>query len=509
MQTSPSPVNERSSPCRTPGQGQDVVCKSSKNSSRSATFSSSSAALTNFDYHNRGLRSLPAVSAGRQSWPEPASPTRQSPLRRSTVPGDVQVADDAPSSVPGSPSTLDYLRRRQAKMSLTGDGKEREVLGGHARPGARYMRRHDKAIAECPVDDQTTTHESAPGKSRSPPTTAAPSPAANITQQKVSSPTSASRFSFFSMASTFKGLTSASASVPKDDELMNLDIDGALFPDRSPSDSETFSPAAFRNLQTNATGLLRRFQAAYQDKAIAYQELRAEKDAQEDEKTEAETRATHLKMQLEGMARKAAETETMMQALMEELGREKRLRAEEKYGRDSSVLSSGMSTISEDLGAEDDQRKKYRRRSGATAKSDEAGFDTDEESVGEVSVFSRSRSPTLPASTSDAANIDNCNHGSMPVVPKHTMLEPPRPTRQSQPPMSAFQKLFKGISGDSGRDGERFGVQTCQNCQGQDVSVAWDTASLLRHENKGLKERVGELETAVDEALDVVMGLRL
>jgi hypothetical protein len=313
------------------------------------------------------------------------------------------------------------------------------------------------------------------------------------------------------MASTLKGLTSSPVPVPKDDELINLDIDAALFPGGAPSDTETFSPAAFKNLHMNAVGILKKFQSAYQDKAIACQELRAERDAQEDGKTEAETRTAHLKMQLEGMAQRATETEAMMQALITELNREKRLRAEEKSTRESGIMSSGMSTISEDLGAEDDQKNKHRRRSGGTTKSDDAGFDTDDESVDEVSVFSRSRSPTISASISDIHVVENGNQGSIAPspIPKSSMLEPPRPTRQSQAQMSAFQKLFKGISGDHGKDPERPSVRACQNCQGQDASVAWDTASLLRDENRGLKQRVGELESAVEEALDAVMGVRL
>jgi hypothetical protein len=261
----------------------------------------------------------------------------------------------------------------------------------------------------------------------------------------------------------------------------------------------------------NAAGLLRKFQAAYQDKAITCQELRAERDAQEDEKFEVQTRTAHLKMQLEGMAQKAADMEAMMQALIEELGREKRLRAEETSVRETGTMSSGMSTISEDLGAEDDQKMKYRRRSDGTTKSDEGSFETDDESIDVASVFSRSRSPTLPTNTSEASQNENQNQGSIPPPQpaKPIMLEQHRSTRQSQPQISAIQKLFKGIAGDPTRGSGRPVVQACQNCQGQDASVAWDTASLLRDENKGLKQRVGELESAVEEALDAVMGVRL
>lgn len=72
--------------------------------------------------------------------------------------------------------------------------------------------------------------------------------------------------------------------------------------------------------------------------------------------------------------------------------------------------------------------------------------------------------------------------------------------------MNALQKLFKGISGDT-PPREATGPGSCRNCEGQATSVAWDTVNLLKDENKGLKERVGELEGALDGALDVVNGV--
>lgn len=71
--------------------------------------------------------------------------------------------------------------------------------------------------------------------------------------------------------------------------------------------------------------------------------------------------------------------------------------------------------------------------------------------------------------------------------------------------MTAFRKLMKGISGEA----DIRTVTECSNCQGQDASMAWDTASLMRDENRGLKDRVTELESALEGALDVVNGLGL
>lgn len=234
----------------------------------------------------------------------------------------------------------------------------------------------------------------------------------------------------------------------------------------------------------NALGLLARFQGAYRDRVATVRELQAEKLAQREELEEAETRARHLKMQLEGMARKAQEQEKEMQALMEELAAERKARVEaEKLVTDESLAS-------EDLGVDEDRRRrKWVRKSGETIKS-EGDFETDEESAESESVFSRCRSPTM-------GMIDGNS-----TVRSNASIAPPR--RGQQKEMNAFQKIIKGISGDAT---EEAGPSECRNCKGQNASVAWDTVSLLRDENKHLKVRVSELETAVEGALDLVNGI--
>ncbi|EGR45984.1 uncharacterized protein TRIREDRAFT_123321 [Trichoderma reesei QM6a] len=306
-----------------------------------------------------------------------------------------------------------------------------------------------------------------------------------------------------------KALAPAPVVVSKsDDELLNLNIEASLFPNGAPPDGQAFSPAAFKNLQQTATGLLKKFQTAYHRQAQTIQELMAEKEAQDDEKAEADTRTRHLKMQLEGMAQKLADTEGVMQALMEELNKEKRLRMEERANARDKFLTPSEGSISEDLCVEEDQQQRKRgwRRSGETSKTD-FSFETDEDSVEAASIFSRPRSPTLTA----LSVISDVESPAPPGPPSRTSTfgggangpAPSRVLRGSQPPqMTTFQKLFKGISGDPNRD-----INGCRNCQGQDASIAWDTVGLLKAENKTLKERVSELEVAVEEVLDVVNGV--
>ncbi|KAF4783230.1 hypothetical protein HER10_EVM0007605 [Colletotrichum scovillei] len=310
---------------------------------------------------------------------------------------------------------------------------------------------------------------------------------------------STSRFAFFS--SPFSKNTPTQVSPQQDEELLSMNIQEALFPPTSPTHRDAFSPAAFKNLEATAVGLLTKFQTAYQRQNAALIELRVEKDAQNEENDEADTRIQHLKVQLENMASKVAEQEQSMQQLMTELNAEKKARQEERAMRERNRPISEGSSISEDLGAEEDQARRKWRKS--------AGFDTDEESVEDASVFSRSRSPTTAAPSVFEGSISEASA----TPSKSNSLGPPRtsrppPTSKPSPQQaSVFQKLMRGVTGDTAK--EEGGAASCSNCRGQDQRAAWDTVSLLKDENRGLKHRVEELESCVDSALDVVNGLRL
>ncbi|KAK3375098.1 hypothetical protein B0H63DRAFT_267153 [Podospora didyma] len=325
------------------------------------------------------------------------------------------------------------------------------------------------------------------------------------TTPKSSVTATASRF-MSALSSRFTPAPTSPADL--DDELCNLDIEATLFPPGSPVDRDTFSPAAFKNLQTNAVGLLSKLQGAYRDRVIALRDLQAERSAQRDELEEAETRAQHLKMQLEGMAMKAQEQEKAMRQLMNELALERKFRAEERLalsGNKAFGATSEGSIASEDLGVDEErQRLKWKRKSGDTVKS-EAGFDdTDEESAESESVFSRCRSPTLAASALDGSTIDYQTPQQQPKSSSSLSLTPRQP-RAGQQQISTFQKIIKGIAGEA----DNAAATGCANYKGQAASMAWDTVSVLRDENKHLKRRVGELEVAVESALDLVNGIGL
>ncbi|KAL6889832.1 hypothetical protein HDV57DRAFT_344627 [Trichoderma longibrachiatum] len=453
----------------------------------------------------------------------PASPPKnQSPLRQSTT---ISYQDHA-----GRPDLPPFLKPRHNTKLPRGHSRSRSEVANSATtsntnsniplpvgqapetlptvvstPRSLHSQDHQNtptrrtSLGEVGQDRRVSTRNDSSNSSSSNTTAASPSSPSSVRS---------SALSFIaSRMPAMKALAPAPVVVSKsDDELLNLNIEASLFPNGAPPEGQAFSPAAFKNLQQTATGLLKKFQTAYHRQAQTIQELMAEKEAQDDEKAEADTRTRHLKMQLEGMAQKLADTESVMQALMEELNKEKRLRMEERANARDKFLTPSEGSISEDLCVEEDQqhRKRGWRRSGETSKTD-FSFETDEDSVEAASIFSRPRSPTLTA----LSVISDVESPAPPGPPSRTSTfggaapAASRVLRGSQPPqMSTFQKLFKGISGDPNRD-----INGCRNCQGQDASIAWDTVGLLKAENKTLKERVSELEVAVEEVLDVVNGV--
>ncbi|KAF4497811.1 hypothetical protein FAGAP_6032 [Fusarium agapanthi] len=405
---------------------------------------------------------------------EPTSPKLQSPLRHSINLADNNLGVESQlykiSSSQPRPLSVD--------MSFTGD----------KRPAASKTRSSLPAVVEEAHRNGFSTWFSR-SNAPSPLSTTAPEPRRRSTSSaKPSTPTS-SRFSFFGP------LTASPIACPSEEQneaLMNLDIEKGLFPNGLPVEGTAFSPSAFKNLQMNATGLLSKFQAAYEQRTTEFRELQAERDIQNFDKSESETRIQQLEKQLEGQATLMAERDAMIEYLLNRLANGKD-RADEATNGEKENITSAASIVSEDLGVDEDRLKRWRKSTSTSS---------DDESVDEASVFSRSRSPTICTNISEISPV---------AQPKPVTLEPPRAagnaaarnTNNNQ--MGAFQKLIRGISSEKPKPAPA----TCLNCQGQTASMAWDTVSLLKDENKGLKVRVEELETAVEGALDAVNGLGL
>ncbi|RYP87934.1 hypothetical protein DL769_000386 [Monosporascus sp. CRB-8-3] len=418
-----------------------------------------------------------------------------------------------------SPTRTHHTRQGSQDMPLTGDGRSGRLQSQNT--SGRFAGWFNSTTVP-PVDEKAST-DTTPNSKRG--------VASNDTTP---TPKSAppSRFSFFTSMSAFTNRKPSVSPEELDEELCNLDVEAALYPANasSPADRDTFSPAAYKNLQTNATGLLLRMQAAYRERAATVRELRAEREAHREEMEDTNLRLQLFKTQLEDMARKAAEHEEEMQRLVTELDAEKRARHEEQQQQQRRSLLPSPAVPSEDLGvddAEEEERRRTWRNSRGTVRSD-LSLETDVESNSEsVSVFSRSRSPTGTTSvTTEAAEGGNAAADLLPPPPIAVAAAPhqqqkPLPTPPASgaaaaaaatgtlaPPkqLSAFQKLVKGISGGDQADSPEGG---CRNCRGRGSSAAWDTVSHLRDENKGLKQRVAQLEVAVEGALDAVKGIGL
>jgi hypothetical protein len=338
----------------------------------------------------------------------------------------------------------------------------------------------------------------------------------------------ASRFNFFSSPKTpSKTQTIQLPTSLNDDEFLTLDISSALFPSGSPNAQDPFSPAAFKNLLMNAEGLLLKLQTAYKLRTMSLHDLSSEKEAMVEELEEAEMRAKALKSQLDDMAGRVTQADTTIAELATALAQERQKREDEREAREKSIAmvrangnknkhhSSGassldltISTKDEDLGFPSVSRSKWRIRASAGSElTTEGESDTEEDSV-----FSRSRSPTVTSSSvSIAPTIDStpeilqASFGRVVSNPSHGTQRPK--TLQQR---STFQKILTGMSSPPAQEGKDpfgeigMGEEGCSNCRGKDASVAWDTVGLLRAENKGLKERVGCLEDAVDGALRIL-----
>ena len=277
----------------------------------------------------------------------------------------------------------------------------------------------------------------------------------------------ASRFSFFNSKMSLSKPTSLRDDYSHD-ELAECDINSALFPEGMPDPS---SPTAFKTLHLNAEALLTRLQIAYKERAIALKDTLAEKDALNEETQGAQTRTRHLKMQLDAMAEQMAEQDKAMMAMVDELAQEKLARREEEEARKRSIrLVEREFTPS--------QRSRPRRSTVS-----DSGFESEDESSVE-SVFSRrdgTHSPTMSMSSVSTDNSPEIFHA------REVVYSPTQAARLRIPANAA-----KPVQ------------QPCTNCHGVRPSDAWPIVGVLKEENQGLKQRIGELEGALEGCLSIV-----
>lgn len=308
--------------------------------------------------------------------------------------------------------------------------------------------------------------------------------------------TTANRFSFFGLKRQDDGKLELPE--PADDEFLNLDITAIL----SPTDSIDMSyDEALDVLRSNADSALRRLQAAYKQRTFALHEAMAEKNEKQEELEEARTRAGHLKTQLDGMAEKVLQQEKAMKVMAEELEHERQMRRKEDEARRRSatlVKASDCDSIS-DLNAElQTPKKTFKRASNCTFTSD-SGFESGDESIAD-SVFSRRDCLDSPVSlTLPSPNLSQI------TLPAPVQTAPKEPKPATRPARQwAYDKVLKGLASSSLASSLMGHSSKCTICHGVPASEAWSVLGILKEENHGLKERLSELENAVDDCLCLI-----
>ncbi|KAI4266966.1 MAG: hypothetical protein LQ337_008593 [Flavoplaca oasis] len=305
--------------------------------------------------------------------------------------------------------------------------------------------------------------------------------AAQPKQQPPPKPPIISRFSLFSSKQTSPKTPQTPADVH--DSWHDLDVKTALLP-ASPTDP--FSSSAFKDLQKNAEGLLTQLQTAYKQRSQALHDVLAEKETQAEEREGAEMRSRHLKLQIDDMTAKLAEQDKAMMDLVDRLAEEKMARREaEDAARtiQAHVSQDGQLT----------PRSSKSRTSTASEMSIESA-----ESAAE-SLFSRhgAASPTLSMSSASTMNSPD-SQSLFNQLPTSTDRYRDARSRNPGDPTKTPTDKFTSTT-----------VQASQNVQ-QDTSQdseAWGLVNILTLENKVLKTRLGQLESTVEDCLDMVKGL--
>lgn len=267
------------------------------------------------------------------------------------------------------------------------------------------------------------------------------------------------------------------------DELLNLNISQSLFP-HGPVDP--LAPSSFNDLLSTAESLLSQYQTSYRQLSTALVDARAEQGAQDDELDEADTRIRHLKSQLETMATRANDQDEQMRRLMEELMFERKARQEEEAARKTSLaLVRGSAECAHE---ECSSPMRRRNRVSNSDVSVDSGFESECETDA-ASIFSRTDclSPT-GTDMSSVPESDDVN-----TTPKG-----------KKPQLLQRRSTYEKVRDNSVRlDQNSWG---CSNCEGGSQASVWGRLAKEREENSVLRRRVGDLEEAVDGALNVVDG---
>ena len=263
----------------------------------------------------------------------------------------------------------------------------------------------------------------------------------NLTQRPQKRPSlPATTSSTMSKFNIFRRSTTTLTPAEDINELSQIEVQDVLFPHGRPDE---FSPAAFKNLELNADGAIRRLQQAYKDQQQWLKAVVSTKNVQADELAATETRNEHLKLQLQEMAERAAEQEKIITEMRSKLATQRAVL--ELHERSIRLVPQARETS---------PRPEYRRK----RVSDVSDAGSDASST--ASVFSEQ----LSIAPSQATSAD---------------------------PTDTTARI------------------DCPRCHGMRPSDAWDVVGVLKTESAALKQRISILESAHDDAMDLINGTRL
>lgn len=289
----------------------------------------------------------------------------------------------------------------------------------------------------------------------------------STTERQVSHSVAApSKTSWFSRKPT---LPAAPPPARQFDEIVSIDINSCLFP-HGPADP--LSPHAFNDLLLNATSLLQRMQTAYKEKVDYIASIQPEIDAQKEEVEESETRARHLKMQLEDLSRKAQEQDIAMHELATQLAEEK-IKAEEAQEAAQRSIQRVRRTLDEQEGCADDGTPKWRKRGSGGSQGSDSGFESDVEYA--ESMMSGASSP--PATT-----LTPAQEGEEWQICHTSIQGSDRPA------------ISRPSSSTTAFSGKRLGSE----------GAAWMTIESLRGENGQLRRQMEEMQWTLQSCIDFV-----
>lgn len=404
-----------------------------------------------------------------------------------------------------SPPLLSIVGRK-------GSGKRREAI--ETLPV--WSQRESELIEGCVVQSQPKKRMDpldppVPTLTRRPARTAQRQPTIQPNPQTPTEPApktpTAGRFPFFSKHSSVQERSSPSK---PNEELMDVSIQAALFPT---GQADSSSPAAFKSLVQNAERLLSRLQTAYKECIVSLQEMATEKETQGEELEGCQMRARHLKLQLDNMTAKFAEQDQAMMNLVDELAQEKQLRHQElgmlrRSARPTTAFRAEPMYMNV---AGNPAMHEVRRGSNISTLSviSDSGFESDEESpINRIS----SKHQDAPSPSVSASSVSTHYSHDITLL---TSLPPPtisyplataQPSRAKAPSSAPTLFLSAAVHKTPASVSplrNPFDI-SCANCQGTQASEAWNLVSILKDENRGLKERLVDLESSVDGCLGLV-----